>query len=205
MWSRHALRESKQVRNYGHRAGNSARETCGMHFTSSQVTAGSLYRGRVTLWLWNLRKDLFFSSSLSVINVPSAVGGNAQWFLWKHGGALTCHGTLAERSHVSQNCRQKDPGILIWAASLLRDLEGEFTATLAGIQHTAVTVGSVYKPSLREHALRSLICLIFSMVDLNGWKGHSLSPPTTFSGRNAINPSVNRYKRELKRALICTG
>lgn len=77
---------------------------------------------------------------------------------------------------MSQNCHQKDPSIFIWVASLLGNLKGEFTATLAGIQHTAVTVGSVYKPSLREHALRSLIRLIFSMVGLNGWKGHSLSP-----------------------------
>lgn len=53
-------------------------------------------------------------------------------------------------------------------AASLGALEGKFTVTLAGTQHAAVTVGSVYQPSLGECALRSLICLIFSMMGVNG-------------------------------------
>lgn len=79
MWSQHALRESKQVRNYRHRTGNSVRGTCGMHFTNSQVMDGSSYQGKVTLKLWNPVKNLFFSSSLSVVHVPSAVGGRGEF------------------------------------------------------------------------------------------------------------------------------
>lgn len=47
------------------------------------------------------------------------------------------------------------------------ELEDKFTVALADTQHTAVTVGCVYKPSLGEHVLRSLTCLIFSLIGQN--------------------------------------
>lgn len=52
-----------------------------------------------------------------------------------------------------------------------------FPAMLAGVQHAAVTVGSVYKPSLGEHVLRSLTCLIFSLIGQNAWEGHFILSP----------------------------
>lgn len=68
---------------------------------------------------------------------------------------------------------------------------------LAGVQHAAVTVGSVYKPSLGEHVLRSLTCLIFSPIGQNGWEGHFiLSLSLSDFSRTTVKTAVKKHWRQ---------
>lgn len=112
------------------------------------------------------------------------------------------------RTHIAWQSGQSPlqhwsfPHILIWRANLLNELEGRSTVLLAGIQHAAVTVGSVYKPSLGEHVLRSLTCLIFSPIGQDGWEGHFILSLSELS-RTTVKPSAKKHWRQSQRARHC--
>lgn len=96
----------------------------------------------------------------------------------------------------------KFPSYLNLNSKLFNELEGRFTVLLAGIQHAAVTVGSVYKPSLGEHVLRSLTCLIFSPIGQDGWEGHFILSLSELS-RSTVKPSAKKPWRQSQRAWHC--
>lgn len=83
---------------------------------------------------------------------------------------------------------------------LTSELEDKFTAALADTPHTAVTVGSVYKPSLGEHVLTSLTCLIFSLIGQNLWEGHFIHSHSLSSVEPLLSPWVSKCGEELQRA-----
>lgn len=104
------------------------------------------------------------------------------------------------------HCHYKYPQVSIWAASLLHELEVKSTARLAGPQHTVVTAGFVYKPSLGEYVLRSLTCLIFSMIGLNDWEGHFIfSFSASENGRATVNASMKNRQRRFQMCMILDG
>lgn len=83
--------------------------------------------------------------------------------LWTHNGLI--------QPYVSPTATETTISLNLNTTST-SELEDKFTVTLADTQPTAVTVGCVYKPPLGEHVLRSLICLIFSLIGQNLWEGH---------------------------------